>query len=58
MVLLRKMKLIVSTAERYFYKMSVIPVDVTIVKKCVWGKAMRGRRIITGHGESITEDRV
>ena len=39
------------------YCMSVIPRRCYNSKKWIWGTAMRGRRIITGPGESITEDR-
>jgi hypothetical protein len=39
------------------YKTSFIPRKCYTTKKWVWGLAVRGRRIITGPGEPVVEDR-
>lgn len=39
------------------YKYSFIPRRCYNTKKLVWGLAVRGRRIITGPGSDVVEDR-
>ena len=39
------------------YKYSIIPRKCYITNQWIWGLSMRGRRIITGPGDPVIEDR-
>jgi hypothetical protein len=41
----------------FAYKYSLLPRRCYNTKRLVWGTAVRGRRVITGPGEPVIEDR-
>jgi len=41
----------------FYYKYSLIPRRCYNTQRWIWGVAVCGRRVITGPGDSITEDR-
>ena len=41
----------------FHYKYSVIPRRCYITRRWIWGIAVRGRRVITGPGDPIIQDR-
>ncbi len=46
-----------SDQARFEYRYSIIPRRCYETGRLVWGLAVRGRRVITGPGEPIYEDR-